>query len=1247
MKTQKNDQNMENTRESAYTNTKKAGQAWLRLVRKCSALVLLSGFAVFSAACEKDAERLIAEVVDEDPPKEEEEKKESPVHDLFAGPPGVFVSVSGMTGAIDPVGTTLPRDFDGDGIENTNETTSNIWIADYPQIETSIATPVTMKIEIIETVSGTSREIFSEITSDDVEDTNSEGSENIHRNELNERTTQFQDSFSRENEVQESSKFSASIEVAGLFGSGSVGGEVSGSQSYARRTAYSETRNKWKDVPYKNNLDRNQKRLKSESASSKARKFRRELQGDATTETRTEANAGFVRAALTIHNHSVNMPVHLRNVLCTLMFEGPGGNLIPVQSFRLRNRDYSLFEVDVYGNEEFGPYVIELSNLNTVEIRNAIIKGYTPRIFIVDYEMTHVADSNYSSQLLNYDGDNLRVVEENAKGRTALLRIFGPNIREKYRLAAFDVVQRDEDDACDIIRIREAAPGVSLHKALERLRCSGINFEFRNYIYDLGISFPGLADKNLPSQVYIPGIKSIFGISNKIPCIEETQRGSDGEERTACRIKAFSEWTEEEKEEVGLWVVFAKGRYYDQTEHLNDSNNRQVNFQTDGVPVLRGIDGNIWAGDEYDLIYLRRKDLAAIEERFGVNPLETGESLTLNTRWDEGDLGEQPFYPNSKYVKYLGEVTLGEEVEFTFRITKDLYLNPDFGTAQRNREGVSAYREFKYDPKTNSKLFEINEMADFEISLGASGGRDAWLHILHDVNEENAEKLRDCGRSIDFIKREFRICVQLPRSNPDLDDDEAAARLYLRPTYRSSYRNTIWPTPYSRVKKFQAQLARAHTMGDTQIALSSGAGMLELGDRLEIGSSQYSISSITPGEGGNYTVTLRTGLTEAIQTGASAQVSAANAGPQIELQLGEDFASDWTSSTPGTELWDQEQRLSLVSAARDTSPCELSDFHPIDCLGHVAEKVVAYWLGGDNRGVPKWNNWADASKYSTFIDERLLELTSQNGTRYMRFMAVQPREQALSPDNSDTKSLMQSAQTKQGALVVWRNAGTSIRASILNVQKGTVQRNGANEITVHTAQTGESIEELSVGAGESLGVIVWRSRIAGTDGGSDTGGLYAQVIALSDGSFPANTPLAISAELNAANASVAVSGSLAYVAWNDDMNVHGRKISLRDNTASELSEALVLTDAGDNSYPEVAVEGSRALVAYIRRLTTTTRTRHLERYNCVCGGLSYLYGPPVPGALCRWDDLSRQAYLLSGNLYSSLQFLLQSLCQCP
>ena len=144
------------------------------------------------------------------------------------------------------------------------------------------------------------------------------------------------------------------------------------------------------------------------------------------------------------------MPVKISNVTCTLTFRTPAGEFLPIKTFKLRNEDYSEFNKEIYGDEELGPYTIEVANLNTAEVKKALANGYVPQIHVVSYDMHRVEDSNYNPGV-----NNLKIVEETVKGRTAIIKVAGINIRELYRVAAFDVNENGD-----------ISPGISLKKAL-------------------------------------------------------------------------------------------------------------------------------------------------------------------------------------------------------------------------------------------------------------------------------------------------------------------------------------------------------------------------------------------------------------------------------------------------------------------------------------------------------------------------------------------------------------------------------------------------------------------------------------------------------------------------------------------------------------------------------------------------------------------------------------------------------------
>ncbi|AKP28202.1 lipoprotein (plasmid) [Leptospira interrogans serovar Manilae] len=992
----------------------------------------------------------------------------TPVDAIFNLPPGRTVNANALMGTIDPTGTNIVNDFDGDGILNQNETLTNVWIADYPQIETTIAPPVTLKIQILKNSSNQSDQIVSEINSNDFEASKNEGSEKIHQNELNERTVQFQDSFSTETELGQSHERSMSAGMTAGFGMGlvSTGMNYSNSSrdSWNAKNATSATTTKWADRPFKNNIDRDAWNLKSDSSTNKARKYRSDKSTKVNETSTVEPNAGVVRAALYIKNLSVNMPVKISNILCSLMFETPGGELVPMSSFRLRNDDYSLFEVEVYGGSDFGPYVVELTNLNTAEVEKAIAAGYTPKIMIVDYTMTHVADSNYKSSLLSFTGNNLKIIEENAKGRTALVKVYGPGVREMYRVTAFDTP--NVSNPCNTKTADVFSPGISLKKALERISCSGDNITFKDYVIDLSESAPKLGE----SRVYLKGIQSFGGVSTNIPCEDETSTGSDGVSRTACVQKPYSQWTESEKMNSGVWAIYSKGKFYSPTEYWTDSGSVRRFDPWRGVvaaPILKGVDSIIWAGDSYDLVYISFKDFIKVEQKFGTNPLETGNGYPINTKWDLKTLGSHPYYPDTNSL-YLGEVGFGERVELKIKLDKTKYLSPNFGTAV-DTGPYQYFTNFTYNPQVSSDRYNINQAADFEISLGFGGNRTDWFHVVKDLSSSDPYKLKNCGTTLDFISQTYTLCVQLPTLSTSVDPAISLVKLYIRPALSSAYRKTIWPLHFSQVRKLKGEAGVPIVKGTSLVKVANSYGSVNVGDNFFIqgDSTNYKVVQVLPvAQDGSFDVQLDRLIQIDAPKTTSMYVPGTLTSPDVRLSMDTGFTTDWNNfvnSSFNSTAFDQIQYKPFVSSGNVS--CSSIPFHPGSCLGFTPELNSLNWMGIYNEGVALWNSWADGGDFSNFLYSGLVRLTAPSGKSY-RLESTNtdfPISADVNAPSLDHPSVVNHGDV---ALTVWRQ-GTTLIGRYNQISTGQALGNPFNINSA--ASTGNYI----VKAKNGKAVIVW------------------------------------------------------------------------------------------------------------------------------------------------------------------------------
>jgi hypothetical protein len=1137
--------------------------------------VIVMAFAPGCANVE-EAKELVAEIVDETetaeliiPPKEPEPDPEK-ISDLFGLKPGQKVSIMSF-GTIDPVGTSLSDDFDGDGLSNGKESLGNFWAADYPEIETNIAPPVTMKITVMSTSGTQSDEIVSDISSSDFESRRSEGSEKFHQNELAERTIKTGSTTS-----STTSEFNVNAGVSvGPFSLGGGGGESSTDTT---------TQDIYANQPFVNNIDRSSKSVSSSSSQNNARKFRSEKQSKTSSSTKIGPDAGKIRASLYIKNTTVNMPVKLSHILCSLLFESAEGQLIPIQSFRLRNPDYSIFTIDVYGNSEFGPYVIELSGLNTNEIEQAITKGYTPKIFIVDYAMTHVEDSNYKSTLASsFTGNNLRIIEENSKGRTALVKLIGPYIRSLYRVAAFDV-SPDPSNICSPATVSSASlvsPGVSLKKILKRLSCSGRTMEFGHYIFDY-TGIPSIGDDN---KVYVENVKSIDGIANNFPC-HETLTGFDFNNNpvSACVVRV-KDLSETEVLSVSIWSVFSKGKFFNNKGYARDSSGAIRYFDSNQtIPMLQGINSMVWVGDNYDIAYMSMSDIVGKKNTFGLNPLETYVPLALNTRWSHKMLGNFPFYPNVKSV-YLGKAALGEKIEFEITLANTWRLIPSFKISDIY-EDYTFFEEFSYAwKKETSRLFLPGEAFDLEINLGSGGKKYDWFNILRTRNSsitDSNQVLINCGLAYNYITQVYKVCVQLPDPVNDYEmisqylpnaGNDQMVDIFLRTTPNNAYRETLWPENYDNVKKLKGQLKSNAMAGSTIINVEKGTGKpglngTESGNLVMIGQKTYTIQNITR-SGSNFSITLTSGLSEDHFSGEEVSIDAKLDYPNMLLAFKNTAFSDWNNAIPAGSGIPYSGKMIPTSTwpTCNNGIDNLTGVLSPLCQGYTMENFYSGYIGAGSF----YNKWSAAPvtipglfHLNTGINLQATAkdfLVNENTTGDQRF--------PVSSGNGST------------VLTVWVSGeNNSIWGKLLDLNSG---KSIGSEFQISTGNE-NNLSNPVISISNNKAFVAWSTRI-----GPGEGNIRGRIVNISNGNLiPSSSDFAISQ--NTANlqnyVKLSSKGDNALAVWSSDhaaagnTDIYGRYINLTNGTPAGDDFLISSSNASFQFANDISLCGDKAIVTW-------------------------------------------------------------------
>lgn len=1041
-------------------------------------------------------------------------------HDLFSIEPGQYVPLRSYSGAVDPVGTAITDDFDGDGIINAKETTTNVWVADYPVIDASVSPPITMRVEILESGTETSETFESEISASDVERNIDNSTEAVHRNEVNLRTVQFQDSFKSSGSASYSFGMnlavSAGVNVMGCGGSASVA--MSSKVSGAMSKSYGETKTKWQDVPFKDSLSRDNTSIKRSEAAKNSRNLRREVRNKGWVKTEVKPNAGYIRAALYISNYSVNMPVKLKNILCSFMLETPEGQLLPVDNFLIRNEDYSVFSVELYGGSTFGPYVIELSGLNTAEIKNAISMGYNPRIFVITYDMTHVADSNYRLALSSsFTGNNLKIIEENAKGRTSGIKLVGPGFREFYRVVAFDTAgPAAETRTTQPSDVDSISPGVTLEKALNRVSFSGTPITFADYVLDFSgidpemkiMSDDGITPYETP-RFQLRGVKSVNGVETKIPTKMVAPDGT-------IIMKPLAEWTQEDYNNFRVWVVFDKGKYFRHAGDFNQRSNPLINATAPGeytyndgtsditVPKVQGIVGCIWPGDHYDIVYLNLSEVLGLIKEFGNNPIETETVLPFNTRWKKSDLGDYPFNPDV-HSQYLGQVIGGDVIDLSIKLLGTRYLDPDFGSPV-DTGTADEYSNFYYGLTNSTRRFSIKEALDFEVSFGVDGKFTDWMNIA-DLQRNYMDTgllpvdflfmkdyysnyyidslggtLVDPATSMnayswDYMNQVFNVKLQVPYYLPCMGDDGQVG-VYLRTAANNAFRDSIWPLRHYDVKKFRGRiitlpiLTVLNSTGPAALALERLSGTIEQGDRLDIksaaGSASYTVDSVSCDDSSCRALINNLNLYHKKGDWVSVDLAETPAEQQVTLQVDHGFVESWNAEWVAAwnglwnGLWEYvEGKMPLIGSVNP------GDYSPARNLGFNPTTITANWIGNNNFDNPNWNNWADASNYQYFLMGQLDPLVSASGGG-IRLLSPGDSGEHMVLGASPNASWINSAASGNRALVVWRGVG-GINGRLIDMNTGQMV---GNEIPISTVQYGD-LFQICVSGDRAL--VVWTS----------------------------------------------------------------------------------------------------------------------------------------------------------------------------
>ncbi|HOD13849.1 MAG TPA: hypothetical protein PK307_02480 [Spirochaetota bacterium] len=614
-------------------------------------------------------------------------KQEPGLHPLFATAPGREVPAYALASCTDGTGQTIVTDWDGDGVPNDREiaTGRNPHVADYPRVTVRTGQPLTMEIEYRR--EGQTKVYEETINEENTKTTKTENMDETHYAKINQKTTPYvvktaeSDAGSDANsygyhfsdELSINNSFSLGVlklfEMAVMTGM-SKKNSKSENWSFANsfnRSSMSE-KTVFDNVNFVDNMDGSGIVLKDSKVMDMENRYRgSEISSDTISYV---PNAGRISAAFYFKNESLDMPVRISGVQCTVLLKYPTGRLDALSTFPLQFEDGRPFEVEIGGGEETPPFAVTVTGLGTEKIRSALKNGLVPVVSIFSSDMTLVDDSSYQPGI-----ENLSQVEEGAKSRTAVIRIVAPNRRDLYRVAAFDV------------NGSAMAPGISLKKALFNIFRSqlkgGESWEHDalgngltvtreglwwgeagsgtgkdgRHVYSYSGNLTGndwdyfsteikMSEDEYGKPVYIETIKRI---GNERDAFGEyiTQKYNPFDERDNPSYDDNESLSEDELLKTRYWVVLHNGKYYE--GDINDP---------------------IWAGDRYEIVLFNVQDFREHFEQMVYTPLQSGELFKLDTRWNALSNGTAEL----ARAKMLGSVSRGDVVRLDVYLKESRFL---------------------------------------------------------------------------------------------------------------------------------------------------------------------------------------------------------------------------------------------------------------------------------------------------------------------------------------------------------------------------------------------------------------------------------------------------------------------------------------------------------------------------------------------------------------------------------------------
>ena len=300
---------------------------------------------------------------------------------------------------------------------------------------------------------------------------------------------------------------------------------------------------------------------------------------------------------------------------------------------------------------------------------------------------------------------------------------------------------------------------------------------------------------------------------------------------------------------------------------------------------------------------------------------------------------------------------------------------------------------------------------------------------------------------------------------------------------------------------------------------------------------------------------------------------------RVQMFVENGFESDWNLSYPAGY-----GQLLNTSANCLAMPYW---YHQPNCQGYSQSNIISNWLGAGGFD----NSWSDSTNFTNLSNPTLQTFNnfvlSQTSGKHMSLInnssPASPVDFPVSSSNTNIQKSPQIAMSGNYGLITWESNDLgypAIRGRILDLISGNTI--GLGDLLINCIPNGPKLQKVAAFGGIAL--VVWQS------GGLGNNDINGHTLNLSSGqviNYPYDLQISSSNANDQINPEMSVSNiGKALIVWSSNDNItnsydiRGRIFDFYSGTLSTADILISSTNLNSQSYPKLAVSGTKALVVW-------------------------------------------------------------------